>query len=479
MKFTSFFPAVHPVCINVEERKKRKKHVIQQAKEQKMKIHFHNAKLHKNTKRGCLESHTQVIENAVKEGHKFVFIMEDDVVFVRSIQDLPKPPEEWDMLYLGGTIKHIFSTDKHSDILQNKKKDWLRVTCWNAHSYVVNLQNKDLVKDILESRNTNDEEMEIDRYYASYIHTKYKAYICHPITCIQKNGYSDIEGREVEYSFMKNSIYGLRQPTFTIQDGNYTLNFPEVKEEDLPGVSLITPTKDREWIFSLPRFNISRFQYPPDKLEWIIVDSSVHDDLKYQFVGNKRVKYIHVDEPCTIAHKRNLACKMAKFPVIMHMDDDDVYTPESILARVKPLICYENTECVGCSKIGTYNIVHDTSFISSDGLLSLSEASMAYTKEFWSKQQFDPGCEKGEYYSFLQGRLDKVVDIPYIFIIIALHHNRNFTEKNNTNETIINKATGNTMNFPDIWDEEMQIFIQNLRKYMKHRSWEPIEEKKD
>ena len=40
----------------------------------------------------------------------------------------------------------------------------------------------------------------------------------------------------------------------------------------------------------------------------------------------------------------------------------------------EPIISYENTECVGCSKIGIYNIINDSSFISSDGNISLSEA---------------------------------------------------------------------------------------------------------
>ena len=294
------------------------------------------------------------------------------------------------------------------------------------------------------------------------------------MVCIQKSGHSDIENRKVEYSFMEKSIYGLRKPNYEItEDNEYKLKLPDIPPEQLPGVSIITPTKDREWIFSLPNFNFSRFIYPPDKLEWIIIDSSANDDLKYNFSGDKRIKYLHVNEPCTISHKRNLACSMAKFPIIVHMDDDDIYKPESLLARVKPLIGYKNTDCVGCSRIGIYDIINDSSFISSDGHLSLSEASMAYTKKFWEEQQFDPGCERGEYRSFLQNRLDKVVEIPYVFIICALNHKRNFTPRTEwlnahdpSKETICNKETGKVMNFPDMWDEDTQIFIGNLRKYI-------------
>lgn len=478
MKINAKFPHVYPICINLEERKAKKKWMVKQAKSQNIKLNFFTAKLHQNPKRGCLESHINVIEQALKDGHKYLFILEDDALFINPLKNLPEPPKNWDMLYLGGTVKHIFSKDVEEKLMSENKNKWLRMTCWTTHAYIINLQNKELVNDILKSKE-QPHDMEIDRYYVDFIHQKYKAYIVSPMVCIQKSGHSDIENRKVEYSFMEKSLYGLRKPNYEItEDGAYKLKLPDIPFDKLPGVSIITPTRDREWIFSLPKYNFSRFMYPPEKLEWIIVDSSITDDLKYHFTADSRIKYLHVPEPCTIAHKRNLACKMAKHPIIVHMDDDDIYKPESILARVKPIIAYKNTECVGCSRIGIYDIINDSSFISSDGHLSLSEASMAYTKKFWEEQQFDPGCERGEYKSFLQNRIDKVVEIPYIFIICALNHKRNFTPRTKwlndhglSQETILNKETGKVMNFKDTWDEDTQIFIGNLRKYILNSKW--------
>jgi GR25 family glycosyltransferase involved in LPS biosynthesis len=395
MKINYKFPTVYPICINLKERKSKRKWMVKQAKQNQMKLNFYTAELHKDPKRGCLESHLNVIKNAIKDGHKYLFVLEDDAKFIRPLKNIPEPPKDWAMLYLGGTVKHVFSKDVDEKVMKNGDSKWVRMTCWTTHAYILNLNNKDLIKDILAAEK---EDTEIDRYYVDFIHQKYNCYMVHPMVCIQKAGHSDIEGRAVEYSFMEKSLYGLRKPVYEItDDGSYKLKFIEYPDDKLPGVSIITPTKDREWIFSLPRFNISRFVYPPDKIEWIIVDSSLTDDLKYTFQSEKRVKYIHVPEPCTIAHKRNLACKLAKNPIIVHMDDDDIYRPESILARVKSIISYEGTECVGCSRIATYDIINDKSYISSDGHLSLSEASMAYTKKFWLEQNFDPGCERGEY----------------------------------------------------------------------------------
>jgi len=478
MRINGNFPNVHPVCINLKERTAKKKWMKKQARQQKMKLNFFSATLHQNPRRGCMESHLTVIRDAIKQGHKYLLILEDDALFVRPLKTLPAPPSDWALLYLGGTVNHIFAREKQEEKLQRGKNVWIRMTCWTTHAYIVNLQNRALVQDILRAEQTPP-EMEIDRYYVDTIHTKYPCYMIHPMVCIQKTGYSDIEQKRVEYSFMQNSLFGLRKPPHEVtEDGAYRLKMPDVPVELLPGVSIITPTKNREWIFSFAKFNFKRLMYPPEKLEWIIIDSSDTDDLRYQFDKNdKRIKYLHVPD-CTIAHKRNLGCRLASYPIIAHMDDDDFYPPESLIARVKPIVGYKGVDCVGCSRIGVYDIVNDKSYISSDGHISLSEASMAYTKKFWEEQNFDPGCERGEYRAFMMNRLDKIMDLPYIFVICATNHGRNFTprtewlsERDPSKETIRNAQTGEEMNFPDTWDEEARMFVGNLRKYILNSRW--------
>ena len=251
MKINSYFPEVYPICINLKKREEKKKWMIKQAKEQNIKLNFYTASLHTNPKRGCMESHINVINKAIDNGYKYLFILEDDAKFIKPIKNLPEPPKEWDMLYLGGTVKHVFSKETEDT------NTWIRMTCWTTHAYIINLTNKQLVEDILKVVEKPD--MEIDRYYVDFIHQKYKAYMINPMVCIQQNGFSDIENREVEYSFMEKSIYGLRKPSYEItEDGSYKLKLPDISMENLPGVSIITPTKDREWIFSLPTFNFSR-----------------------------------------------------------------------------------------------------------------------------------------------------------------------------------------------------------------------------
>ena len=157
------------------------------------------------------------------------------------------------------------------------------------------------------------------------------------------------------------------------------------------------------------------------------------------------------------------------------MDDDDYYPPESILARIKILLKYKSKgiECVGSTLIGTYNIIKNQSSMASDGPISLSEASMAYTKKFWEARSFDDMCKRGEHKYFTEQRLDKIIDIPYSFILIAINHKNNFTSElrsdvggllKYTNKS--NKSDNDIANFYDSWDDETQLFMIDLQQFL-------------
>ena len=89
------------VCINLKSRKDKKKYMKILCRRKKIPIKYYLAEKHKNPRRGCLESHLNVIQKAIEQGHKSVLILEDDVKFIRPLSQLHTPPEDWDMLYLG------------------------------------------------------------------------------------------------------------------------------------------------------------------------------------------------------------------------------------------------------------------------------------------------------------------------------------------------------------------------------------------
>jgi glycosyltransferase involved in cell wall biosynthesis len=282
---------------------------------------------------------------------------------------------------------------------------------------------------------------------------------------------------------MQHTLNGLRLPESNVDnDGNYVLKLPLIKLNDLPNVSIITPTRNRRKIFSMAIRNFENFIYPKHKLEWIIVDDSIENDdidetVRDLIPRDKRIKYIHMnrgDDPMTISMKRNIAVSNSSNDYIIHMDDDDYYPPESILARVKILLKYkdEGIECVGSTLIGTYNIMLNQSSMSSDGPISLSEASMAYTKKFWEARPFDEFCIRGEHKYFTEQRLNKIIDLPYSFILIAVNHKTNFTEHLRSDNSGVLKFSeksekeGEIANFFDGWDLDTQLFIIDLKNYL-------------
>jgi hypothetical protein len=461
--------------INLKERKEKRKYIKQQLERRNVPFHFFHADLHPTSpKRGCLESHLTIIRRAYQEKkYDKIMIFEDDAKFIGSFASLKRVPEDWDMLYFGGTVFRV---------LEKKHVGWTRVQTWTTHAYMINLKNESLMQEIL---NMESYEGEIDRYYLEKIHPKYQCYMTDPMIVIQKEGFSDIEGRMVDYSFMQQTLQGLRVPESQVdENGNYVLKLPNVPFEELPYVSIITPTYKRKTLFAMAMYNVFGFHYPKNKIEWVIVedmtdDMTEDDTLKDVLPQNdKRIKHILLNagsEPYTIAMKRNIGVSNSSHSYIVHVDDDDIYEEHTLMARVKLLMKYENEGigCIGSTLIGTYDIIRDRSSMATDGPISLSEASMAYKKSFWDEKKFDDDCVRGEHKSFTEGRLHKIMDVPFAFTVIALIHKKNFTNEIREgmeergvlrySEKAKDGKEGEIANFLDTFPEERQLFMLDLR----------------
>ena len=145
------------------------------------------------------------------------------------------------------------------------------MSCYTTHAYLLNLKNDALIDEILLASQFT---YEIDSYYLERIHRKYEVYMTYPMMVIQREGYSDIERTHVNYNFMKDTLTGFQKPISEEVNGDYVMKLDEVKEEDYPMVSIITPTYNRRHVFSMAVRNFYEFAYPPEKLEWIIVDNT-------------------------------------------------------------------------------------------------------------------------------------------------------------------------------------------------------------
>jgi glycosyltransferase involved in cell wall biosynthesis len=243
--------------------------------------------------------------------------------------------------------------------------------------------------------------------------------------------------------------------------------------ENLPKVSIVTPTYNKKTFLSIAIQNFLSFDYPKDKLEWIILDDS-DESVRDILPNDSRIKYYYYDQKSKddlyklfidnynkrkseyknmskkqkkgqkykldpqhkkhfkgnripVGMKRNICAQYATSNYIIHMDDDDFYPPKSILTRVNALM-KNGVDCVGCSSIGCFHInkmislmyIPDKSFSPAK---KISVATLAYTKQFWEKHRFENQDMINEGEFFLKKR--KCDELHWKDIIVALYHSKN------------------------------------------------------
>lgn len=212
----------------------------------------------------------------------------------------------------------------------------------------------------------------------------------------------------------------------------YSLKDMLPAEEDLPYVSVLTITRDRRQFFGLAKHSFLCQAYPAEKIEWVIVDDG-KDAIKDLITDLPYVKYLLVDEPMTIGAKRNLAAQIATHDVLIHMDDDDVYPNHSILTRVAMMMMSPRKSCVFSTTIPCYAIMEHKSFMNVPPLTlpwsqRVSEATMAYTREFWKERPFD-SISVAEADTFIRGREEACRELSPQDIIVSLCHPKQSTSR--------------------------------------------------
>lgn len=252
------------------------------------------------------------------------------------------------------------------------------------------------------------------------------------------------------------------------------LELINISEDKLPTVSIITATFNRSDILPIALRNFRKTIYPHGKLEWIVLDDSneTHKAKNRELLqGDIRIKYLEFDQKMSISEKRNYLCYKASSEYIVHMDDDDYYYPESVMARIKLLLKYksEGIRCVGCTEIGIYHLLDNYSYLMSMGSY-VSEASMAYHRSFWEDRPFPSDKEMsqmssktGEGALFLERRLHEVIDMPFIFNFIAITHKKNVTGRLRT-YNLDREAKLNGTNFFNLWDIDTQLFFIKISR---------------
>ena len=223
-----------------------------------------------------------------------------------------------------------------------------------------------------------------------------------------------------------------RMEAMKIEIPVYSLKDMLPAEEDLPCVSVVTITRDRRLFFGLAKHSFLCQAYPAEKIEWVIIDDG-KDAIKDLITDLPYVKYRLLDEPMTIGAKRNLAAEIASHDILIHMDDDDVYPNHSILTRVAMMMMGPVKKCVFSTTIPCYALTEHKSFMNVPPLIlpwsqRVSEATMAYTREFWKERPFD-SVSVAEADTFIRGREDACRELSPQDIIVSLCHPKQSTSR--------------------------------------------------
>jgi GR25 family glycosyltransferase involved in LPS biosynthesis len=195
-------------CINLDKRKDRWKQCEKEFQKHSLEVErFPAVDGTKLTPRsdwmskgrlGCAMSHLGVLNKMVQKNYKKVLILEDDVQliddFTNKIKEkLPFIPADFDVLYFGGNNPHILEDvnphiKKISDVL-------------TLHAYAVSIN---FVKFIIPKiQKLNDA---VDCIYRNNT-PNFNCYIFIPYLAHQRAGFSDIEERETDYSFVINECF--------------------------------------------------------------------------------------------------------------------------------------------------------------------------------------------------------------------------------------------------------------------------------
>ena len=241
------------------------------------------------------------------------------------------------------------------------------------------------------------------------------------------------------------------------------MSLPKMNPEDLPTVSIVTPTFNRKLFVDLMIRNWNVIDYPRSKLEWIIVDDGDEPIRNLLPRNNPQIRYIQIEnkKKIPLGKKRNFLASLARHEIIVHMDDDDFYPPESVTARVKAIMVSKK-DCVGCLKTLCYDLIHDQTFEAYDASVenkpaTISESTLAYRKSFWHKQKYKDSDTYGECLAFIKNRQNQIIQIPYIFVVTQLSHSTN------TIKRWVKQNTKHTVQFTDNLPMRDELMINDLR----------------
>ena len=201
-------------------------------------------------------------------------------------------------------------------------------------------------------------------------------------------------------------------------------------KNDLPFVSICTPTFNRRPFWPMCIKNFLNQDYPADKMEWIIIDDGT-DPIEDLVKDIPQVKYYKYDTKMPLGKKRNIMHDKSCGDIIVYMDDDDYYPKERVSHAVNMLQNHPNALCAGASEIyiwfkhiqkmwqfGPYNQNHATA------------GTFAFKRELLKDHRYEEHAALAEEKAFLKNYSVPFVQLePKKTILVFSHIHNTFDKK--------------------------------------------------
>ena len=200
-------------------------------------------------------------------------------------------------------------------------------------------------------------------------------------------------------------------------------------KQELPFVSVCTPTFNRRPFIQSMIKCFEHQTYPKDKMEWIIVDDGT-DIVEDLLLDISNVKYFKYDKKMPLGKKRNIMHEKSKGDIIVYMDDDDYYPPERVAHAVDMLQKHPKAMCAGASEIYIYfKHIEKMYQFGPYGPNHATAGTFAFKRELLKEHRYEDHAALAEEKAFLKNYTVPFVQLEPKKTILVFSHIQNTFDK--------------------------------------------------
>lgn len=202
-----------------------------------------------------------------------------------------------------------------------------------------------------------------------------------------------------------------------------------LKRENLPAVSLCTPTYNRRPFIKQSIDNILNQTYPLNKIEWVIIDDGTDkiNDL-LEDVSGVKIKYISIEDKISLGKKRNMLHKESTGEILIYIDDDDYYPPERVEHAVTELIKSKKL-IAGSSELYIWFKEHGVWKFGPYGPNHATAGTFAFKRELLNSTTYEDDASFAEEKKFLHNYTIPLIQLDPIKTMLVFNHAHNTIDK--------------------------------------------------